>query len=109
MSDERSAIDPATVQRALNIARLATSNRRSLTTLSVHDAINLARVALALATVAEHAATLLQVLEEDACIGNDAEGAAHDEKLLSAQQGLASVLLVLGFVHIMETHDGQEG
>ena len=109
MSDERPALDPATVQRALNIARLATSNRRSLTTLSVRDAIDLARVALALATVAEHAATLLQVLEEDACIGADATGAAHDEKLLSAQRDLASVLLVLGFVHIKEAPDGQEG
>jgi len=109
MSDERSALDPAAIQRALNIARLAACNRRSLTTLSVHDAINLARAALALATVAEHAATLLQVLEEDACTGADAAGAAHDEKLLSAQRDLASVLLVLGFVHLKEAPDGQEG
>lgn len=103
MSDERPALGPAAVTRALQVARLAASNRRSLTTLSTDEAVNLARVALALALAAEHGATLLQAIEHQ-----EDTGLAGD--MLAARRDLASVLLALGFVHINEeATDGQEG
>lgn len=109
MSDERAAVDTAAVQKAVRTAQLLTSSRRMQTGLSVHDAVNLGRVLLALNLVATNAADLLLAVDQPHDPANGEQAATYDARVAAAQQNLAGVLLALGFIVEKEFGDGQEG